>query len=147
MERIASFNAPYPLSEVPAIAKSENVSFHDCSFGHFMAYVPSCILGDLEAYTDLLCKNGYEITAENTINDNKFVTLRNTNSNIRVHTYFIGSAGEIRVVAGERFVPMPEKAAYDKICSTVICQVNAAHNIPGLDDNTPIINFVEKYYK
>lgn len=139
MERIASFNAPYPLSEVPAIAKTEGVSFHDCSAGHFMAYVPSCTIGDLEDYVALLLENGYEITAENIITDNKFVSLRNTQSGIRVHTYFVGSAGEIRVVAGERFIPQPEKKDYDKVCPTVICQVNAAHNIPGLDEGMTYI--------
>lgn len=134
MLRPETFNAPYPLCEVPALPKKESVSVHDCSAGHFMAYAEGSSEIDFSEYVDLLCQSGYGITARNTIADNVFVTLVNGENNICVHTYFIKSASEIRVVAAEGRCPLPPKKKAERVCGSVICQINASHNIAGLDE-------------
>ena len=139
MSDIAKFDAPYPLGEIPAFSEHKSVSVHDCSAGYFMAYAADCSVADFSEYVELLLSQGYEITAENTITDNRFVTLRNVGNGLRVHTYFIQSAGEIRVVVSEWQGDLPSKQDYESVCSTKVCQINAAHGIPGLDEGMSFV--------
>jgi len=122
MTDIKYFDAPHPLCLVPKIEK-KGVSFHDCTEGYYMAFVPSVSLSEFDGYREVLRSCGFELILENVMRDNIFNTYRNADG-ISVYAYRIGHSAEMRLVVADNAPLPPAKKEYVKVCEPFVAQLN-----------------------
>ncbi len=126
MADIKYFDAPHPLSRVPAVEK-EGVSLHDCTEGYYMAFVPSVSPSEFDGYCEVLRSCGFELVRESAMRDNIFRTYLDADG-ISAYVYRIGHSAEMRVVASEKPSLPPLEKEYARVCEPFAAQLNCGHD-------------------
>lgn len=83
-------------------------------------------LSDVEAeeyavYRDVLADAGYDVMQENTIGENRYLTL--SRENRRVTVYHMGLLDQVRIISEPARPISPEPAAYTAVCDTTLMQL------------------------
>ncbi len=141
MAEIIKFDAPAPLSEVPAFVGKEGVKFNNCSDDYYMAYVPSVSAEEFTAYCELLEKDGYAKVYENAIKDNVFYSY--VKDDVTAYVYRVGHCSEVRVVAGTNVPALPVKKNAKKVCEPFVAQLDSSHPVLQLGEGMSYVVRVE----
>ncbi len=141
MAEIIKFDAPAPLSLVPAFVGKDGVSFNDCGDGYYMAYVPSVRAEEFADYCALLEKDGFVKTYDNSIKDNVFYTY--VKDGVTAYVYRVAHCSEVRIVVGTNVPALPEKKNVAKVCEPFVAQLNSSHPVLQLGEGMSYVVRVE----
>ena len=128
------FQQSFPQEVLPALQK-EGISFHECSDGFRMVFVPSVDAAEFDSYCATLTEAGFEPVATNTLGDVDARTFLRKSDGVTVHAYRTDHASELRIIAGTTALLPPEAPAeVPAVCKPMIIQLDASCGLPALNE-------------